>query len=377
MFNNRKGEQKMTRKYGLKLLVALAGICLVTATAASAATVEFRILANGSPDNYTGAPGVVPIQIQARIIDNEILNDGTNTYIGGLLNFSANLLDSTGIAGSVLDPVQETFLGNPTGKWGSTVPAGFSTHQKGLANTVKQTGADAGTAYDVLGEVGAVAAGDYTTYGLNYGGGTYPSGTTTGDWATISSGSFNYAGGNATLSIIAPANAQTVLNNSFTASFVTDVITNSINFGAVSNPVTVGITTPPVQEGDWTKEPGWNNGLHHVTIAADGSGGDGGALSYSWTITKPGGPTMTLDATTASFDLYIQELIDKFGLDQLPPAYASGATPGSEYYWDLTVTATDGTSSDTSTIAVFVPEPTTMALLGFGVVGLIKRRRRA
>ena len=46
--------------------------------------------------------------------------------------------------------------------------------------------------------------------------------------------------------------------------------------------------------------------------------------------------------------------------------------------WTLSVTAFDGlATSDPATIGVFIPEPTTMGLLGFGIVALLKRRRRA
>jgi hypothetical protein len=149
--------------------------------------------------------------------------------------------------------------------------------------------------------------------------------------------------------------------------------TATLNVGNVGPTPTFDITTPDVTEADWSGPGGWNNPARMVHIAGQGTGG-AGALTYEWKVTNNLGETQTLDETTAEFDLTIGELMNKFGT--LPPPYASGATPGSEYYWTLIGTASDGTAtSDPASISLFVPEPATIALLGFGVVGLLKRRR--
>lgn len=370
----------MTRKYG-KLLVALAAVCLVTATAANAATVEFRILINGDDlTNYSGAAGTVDVTIQGRTIDSIFATAGGNDYLGSIAVYSINLQDSTGNGlTSVLAPVQgEDFLGDPDGFWASTANASYVTHNVGIAN--------GGPTYDVVQDLGGMSTPPSGANAYQVGGGIFPTGTSTvGNWATLVTGQFTYAGGDATLSIVAVPSGQAVYNNvgSSKTAASTAVITDSVIFGATgptNTDPTVAISTPDVPESGWSKEPGWNNGLHHVQINAVGTDPDvGDVLTYAWTITKPGGPTVTLDATTASFDLTIQELIDKFGLDQLPPPYASGATPGAEYFWNLGVSVSDGHGGTpgTDSITVFVPEPTTIGLLGFGLVGLIKRRRRA
>jgi len=156
-----------------------------------------------------------------------------------------------------------------------------------------------------------------------------------------------------------------------------------INVGAppVTNTApTVDIPGGDVHEEDWSKEPGWNNPLHKVVITAVGTD-DGkpippGALRYVWTMSKPGGGSKLLAETGKVLTLTIAE-IASLGLPgpyNTPP----GPDPG-VYMWDLSVKAYDGELySPLDGIKVFVPEPATIGLLSFGIVGaLLRRRRRA
>jgi len=139
-----------------------------------------------------------------------------------------------------------------------------------------------------------------------------------------------------------------------------------------NNPPEVSIPGGDVLEEDWSKEPGWNNLEHTVVITAEGVD-DGkpmppGALSYEWIMTRPGVGSVILGEDGGVLTL---KLDDIKSLGPLPDY------PGE--IWNLSVTAFDGEKySVPAGIGVFVPEPATIGLLSFGIVGaLLRRRRRA
>lgn len=152
------------------------------------------------------------------------------------------------------------------------------------------------------------------------------------------------------------------------------------SIGPVTNPATVSITTGNVLEGDWSDEGGWNNPLHSVQIDAIGSANDEGqTLAWLWQITNNNGVTKNLAADSGSFALTIGELAALFAADGgLPGPYNAGDDL-TAYNWSLKATVTDLDGSVASApISVFVPEPTTIGLLGFGIISaILKRRRRA
>jgi len=154
-----------------------------------------------------------------------------------------------------------------------------------------------------------------------------------------------------------------------------NIIGQTLTVGGGSNEVpTVAIPGGNVLEGDWTGDGPWNNLARSVTITAEGDDPDGenGDLTYEWTMMAPGGADKVLSETGAVLNLTLAE-IESLGL----PAW-QGPGDDPSYHWTLSVTANDGTDTSTAAqIDVFVPEPTTMGLLGFGVLALLKRRRRA
>lgn len=143
-----------------------------------------------------------------------------------------------------------------------------------------------------------------------------------------------------------------------------DSVTIHVGSAVVVKPI---ITSGPVAEGGWSDEPGWNNPAHSVNITSDAVG------ACIWKISD-GTTNWTLAATDPSFILTIGDIAAAGAT--LPPPYASGEDHSADplYNWTLTVTAGGQTSDG---VSVFVPEPATIGLLGFGIVGALLRRRRA
>jgi hypothetical protein len=151
-------------------------------------------------------------------------------------------------------------------------------------------------------------------------------------------------------------------------SIVMDAASQNLTITGGNTGPSVSIPGGDVLEEDWSKEPGWNNLLHAVDITAVGTDPEEDSLTYEWKMTGGGKTDQVLTGETGSvLNLTLQKLSD---LGFILPT-------GGEN-WSLSVTAFDGAlTSAPAGIDVFVPEPATLGLLAFGVVGLLRRRRRA
>lgn len=168
------------------------------------------------------------------------------------------------------------------------------------------------------------------------------------------------ADGPATIAIFADPRADYV--DWFSGSLATPFGESNVISGA---PIVVGPAGPSgiptvadVTEGDWGGDPGWNTLTRQVTLAIDPNG-----LSGTTKILVDPGTGFVQVGTDDNPVLTIGDLAAAGGL----PAYP-GAT------WDLKVDV-GGTESEVGSI--FIPEPTTIALVSCGVIALFRRRRRA
>jgi len=386
MLYNDKGEQRMNRNSGITLLAALAVLGLVAATSANASVVEFRFMVGGvDVANYTGAvDSTFSLSVQVRTDARYINNETQGAYIAGITQAAFQIQDSLGI--TTTTGMSPSTLAGPPIVWNSSVsgigaPSYGYSQTRGQANVTPANGTYKDIPLDVLAAKVNVAA-DYwaqsdkdlwedgSEYGLGntFGGAmAQPYNTQWGTWTTIIKGNYTYKGGTGALTLLVDASQQTIWNGATGSVFATGVVGDTLTFGAVIPTVT--ITTPDVAEGDWTQEPGWKNPLHTVSIAVNSTN----ATSFVWKLTNPnaGGTTETLPYTTEDIELTMADIMAAFGT-QVPLA---GGIEDYNYDWTLQVTVNGGTVSDS--ISVFVPEPATMGLLAFGVVGLLKRRRRA
>jgi len=402
MFNLYKGEQRMNRISGIKLLVAVAAICLVTATVANAAIVEIRLnlttstgtalpggVYSGPGGTFTGAAGTYRVNIQVRVMNNLLFNDGTNDYIGGISFIGYDMIDSTGIVSpaSLLAPAMS---GTPA-KWTTTANTVLTDKGNGLANVEK-----AGVNYDVSQGFAAIGPDDLGPEGpYNYdvggsGQGGIPQGTQPA-WVTAVYGNFTYSGGNAVLSLGSDTASLKVFTGVGVSGYSSPTSVNysfaKITFGTTTanhapkmDSVMTGGHAGPFTKDDWSQEPGWNNPLHTMVITAAGNDSDDSPqnlpLTFNWSITdgRAGGLTKNLTAGVngALYNLTIGELANLWGGANLPQNEIEAAT-----LWTLHVVPVDslGLAGTAMDVGVYVPEPATIGLLAFGIVGLLRRRR--
>jgi hypothetical protein len=150
----------------------LAACFALVATAASAATYEYRMSIAG---DYSAvqilAPGVYPLLVEARVTDNDLAPG----FPGGLFQSSFDLLTSSPGADTNVKWTEGVgFIGAPNGKWLSTDNPAFPTQFQGTLADVKT---------DVIQETSSIPPGNYNAQFADVGAGV---------WSTIVTGTFSY-----------------------------------------------------------------------------------------------------------------------------------------------------------------------------------------
>jgi hypothetical protein len=146
----------------------------LVASAASAATIEYRLLVNDVLGKPVVFHGTNTLKVEGRVLDNVV----TGSTMGGFIQSSFDLSDT---AGAITWKQRVGFLGAPSGTWDSTTNAKFGNHNAGVIVGGK-----------VIQETGSIPLhkwnADFAAVGANA-------------WSTIATGQFTWSGVPTTLNL--------------------------------------------------------------------------------------------------------------------------------------------------------------------------------
>lgn len=345
------------------LLVVLAGSGIASASVLTLSITLDRTTIYVAPE--VGQYAYATYTVWGIVTENDWY-DATNdiTLNGGLATFKTGI-DFTGTGQGTAQGIAGTTNARATfdAHWpvakqgGSVVDTFHNPLEGGTGGTIATAAADAGFTYpdDYV----------YDEPVFEYGNGTLVRLYTNRIYAVAGGTVTLTTAGNQAQCIVYTLAADEVLQPAIVDTLINAPGVSLTIVGTTSEP-TVTITTPNVGEADWTQEPGWNNPLHTVSIAADTTD----ATTFVWKLTNPDTGNSAIVGDTEDLVLTMADILGSAIGGEVPLA---GGIAGVTYDWTLELSVNEGAASDS--ITVFVPEPATMGLLAFGVVGLLRRRR--
>lgn len=326
------------------VMLALAATALGTVSA-NAAILSYRMAIDGN-NSVNQAPlsvGLHTLTVEAIVTDNDIFG-----FDGGILQSSFNLGTNNG--GFIFRDVTGGFLNTPNGTWDSVSFVNAATGFDGrFQGSTTVTGGPT-----VSEETHFINPSNYNDKFANIAGNVY---------SVVAQGQFNWSGiGLHPASLTLSSSPAITLVSAFDGvSQIVGVQPSAVNGYTINfaSPNVAPSVTPDGGSRGWRSTHGQFSHQFNFT--------DDNDSSLTWSI-----DSFTHNGLTPPVPLSYS--IDSNGLFTWDP---SAAADGYQSVYTLTVRGTDsGLLSDTGSITIVMPEPGTMVLAGFALVGFVTSRRK-